>query len=241
MILDNFHVVLVEPKYGGNVGSVARVMKNFGFRSLVLVNPPKLGKEARAMAMHGREIMEKALKLESFGQLDGRFDFLIATSSVVASDNNYLRTPVLADRLSGTLEVRGKIALIFGREDMGLSNDEIDACDMLVNIPSNPKYPTLNLSQSVGILLYELSKDLWSGRLRENKKLQELSGVEKKVLLDKFGILADKVNQREFESKLAQKTFKHVVSRAFISSGEASTLIGVFRKAGERLNKRGAK
>jgi TrmH family RNA methyltransferase len=240
MILDNFHVVLVEPKYDGNVGSVARVMRNFGFSRLVLVKPPPLGKEARAMSMHGREILEKAVRLRSFGELEGRFDFLVGTSSVVARDKNYLRTPVLTDCLSRALEVRGRIALVFGREDAGLSNREIEACDMLVNIPSNPEYPTLNLSQSVGILLYELSRGVWSGTLRQNRKLQELSGVEKNVLLERFGLLADSVRKREFDRKLAKMTFRHVVSRSFISSGEASTLIGVLRKAGEALAKKKA-
>ncbi|MFH1126189.1 MAG: TrmH family RNA methyltransferase, partial [Candidatus Altiarchaeota archaeon] len=81
----DFSVVLVEPKYEGNVGSVARLMKNFGFKSLVLVKPPKLDKEARAMSMHGRDILEKAVKLKSFKQLEEKFDLLIATSSVVAT------------------------------------------------------------------------------------------------------------------------------------------------------------
>lgn len=231
-------MVLVEPRYEGNVGSVARVMKNFGFSNLVLIKPPRLGKEARAMSMHGRSILEKAVKLKSFRELEAGFDVLIATSSVVATDKNYLRTPILPEHLSRTLEVKGKIALIFGREDYGLSNEEIESCDLLLNIPSNLEYPTLNLSQSVGILLYELSKDVWVGRLRKKKKFQELSGVEKKVLLEKFSNLVDLVNTKEFDRKLAKKTFRQLVSRAFISSGEASTLIGVIRKAGDKLKLR---
>jgi len=241
MFLDNFSVVLVGPKYEGNVGSVARLMKNFGFSSLVLVNPPELDSEARAMAMHGRDVLEKAVTLKSFSELEEKFDVLVATSSVVANDKNHLRTPVLPEHLAGSKEVRGRIALIFGREDIGLSNGEIEACDLLLHIPSNPAYPTLNLSHSVGILLYELSKDVWLGRLKRKKKLQELSGVEKNVLLEKFSALADVVYDRDFDRKLAKKTFRQLVSRAFMSSGEASTLIGVIRKAGERLREKRVK
>ncbi|MBM3308662.1 MAG: RNA methyltransferase [Candidatus Altiarchaeales archaeon] len=237
MTLDNFSVVLVEPKYDGNIGSVARIMKNFGFSRLVLVNPPKLGKEARAMAMHGRDIMENAVKLKSFKQLEGRFDFLVATSSVTATDKNYLRTPILPEHLSRTLEVKGNIALIFGREDIGLSNEEIESCDLLLNIPSNPEYPTLNLSHSVGILLYELSKGIWTGRLKKKKKFQELSGVEKKVLLEKFNALVDLAQKKDFDRRLAKKTFRQIISRAFISSGEASTMIGIMRKAGDAIRR----
>jgi len=238
VILDNFTVVLVEPKYGGNIGSVARFMKNFGFSRLALVNPPELGSEARAMAMHGRDILEKASKFKSLEKAEKKFDIVVGTSSVVATDRNYMRTPVLPENLKRSLEVKGRIALVFGREDYGLTNEEIESCDMLLNIPADPKYPTLNLAQSVGIVLYELSRGYWAGKLKTRKKMQELSGVEKRVLLEKFDTLADLVHDREFDRKLSKKTFKHLVSRSFISSGEASTLIGVLRKAGERLKGR---
>jgi tRNA/rRNA methyltransferase len=234
MILDNFRVVLVEPVYEGNVGSVARVMKNLGFSKLVLINPPKLDKEARARSMRGRSIMENAVVLKSFSELSRRFDFVVGTTAVVGNDKNYLRTPVLPEHLARTLAVKGKIALVFGREDRGLENGELEACDMLVSIPANPEYPTMNVSQSVGILLYELSRGVWRGKVREKRKMQELSGVEKRILLERFSGLADAALDKKFDRMLAKKTFKQVVSRAFISSGEASTLIGVIKKACEK-------
>ncbi|MDD5111091.1 MAG: RNA methyltransferase [Candidatus Altiarchaeota archaeon] len=242
MILDNFSVVLVEPVYEGNVGSVARVMKNLGFSKLVLINPPKLDKEARARSMHGRSIMENAVILKSFGELSKRFDFVVGTTAVVGNDKNYLRTPVLPERLSRTLAVKGNIALVFGREDRGLENGEIDACDMLVSIPANPEYPTMNVSQSVGILLYELSRDVWRAKAREKRKMQELSGVEKNILMERFSDLANIALDKDFDRMLAKKTFRHVISRSFISSGEASTLIGVIKKAcGKALGRKRGK
>ena len=87
-----FSVIFVEPVYQGNIGSVARVMKNFGFKELVLVNPPEITGEARAMAMHAQEVLGNAKILKNFSDLQGKFDFLIATSAVIASDKNPLRT-----------------------------------------------------------------------------------------------------------------------------------------------------
>jgi len=229
-----FFVVLVKPKYQGNVGSVARLMKNFGFRELVLVKPPKLEGEARAMAMHGLDILKGAKVLKDFGELKDRFDFLVATSAVIAGDSNAMRSPVTPEELGNSLDLDGKVGILFGREDTGLSNDEIKECDMLVTIPASDDYPTLNLSQSVAIILYEISK--LSGRKRL-RKFRQAKKIEKDIMLKKFNALVDAVYREDFRRRVAKKTFKQLIGRAFISGLEATTLIGVFRKAFERKKK----
>ena len=229
-----FFVVLVGPKYQGNIGSVARLMKNFGFRSLVLVNPPKLEGEARAMAMHGIDILKGAKVVKSFGELKGKFDFLVATSAIVAGDSNAMRSPVTPEELGNSLDLKGKVGILFGREDTGLLNDEIATCDMLVTIPASNEYPTLNLSQSVAIILYELSKLSNRKRLRKFRKAKK---IEKDILLEKFNALVDSVYREDFRRKVAKKTFRQLIGRAFISGLEATTLIGVFRKASGRKKK----
>lgn len=226
-----FFVVLVKPKYQGNIGSVARLMKNFGFTNLVLVNPPKLEGEARAMAMHGVDIMRDAKVLKSFKELTGRFDFLVATSAIIAGDSNAMRSPVTPEELGNSRDLDGKVGILFGREDTGLSNDEIAACDMLVTIPAGEEYPTLNLSQSVAIILYEISKLSSRKRL---KKFRQAKKIEKDILLEKFNALVDSVYGEDFRRRVAKKTFRQLIGRAFISGLEATTLIGVFRKASEK-------
>lgn len=232
----NFSVVLVEPRYEGNVGSVARVMKNFGFDNLVLVNPPVLDKEARAMSMHGRDILEKAVVLEDFSEVVDRFSFLVGSSAQVASDGNTLRTPVTPDGLGNALDSESDIALVFGREDYGLLNEELQQCDSIVYIPANTEYPTLNLAQSVGIILYELSRQPHEKDLRRSrKKFNKLNVDEKRVLLEKYDKLVDLIYDRDFENRLTKKTFRQLLGRSFLSGREASTLIGLFRRAGEQI------
>ncbi len=233
---ESFYIVLVEPKYEGNIGSVARVMKNFGFKNLVLVDPPELEGEARAMAMHGRELLEQADHFVSLSEAATEIDFLVATSAQVAGDGNSLRSPILPWQLDNALKSKGKIGLVFGREDYGLFNEEIELCDVLVAIPANPEYPTLNLAQSVGVLLYELSKDHFAGQL-DGKKFMELDGDRKRVMLENINAIVDKIYDREFENKLSKKTFKHIMGRAFISGREAQTMIGLFRRVKEGLEK----
>ena len=229
-----FFVVLVGPKYQGNIGSVARLMKNFGFKNLVLVKPPKLEGEARAMAMHGRDILKGAKVLKGFDELKGKFDFLVATSAVVAGDSNAMRSPVAPEELGNSLDLDGRVGILFGREDTGLSNDEIAACDMLVTIPASDEYPTLNLSQSVAIILYEISKASNRKGLRKFRKAKK---IEKDVMLDKFNRLVDSVYREDFRRRVAKKTFRQLIGRAFISGLEATTLTGIFRKASEKRKK----
>jgi len=238
-MFDNFSVVLASPKYDGNIGAVARIMKNFGFRNLVLINPPTMGKEARAMAVHAYDIIENAVILEKFENLKDRFDFLVGTTAVIAGDGNTLRTPVKPDTLKNSLDLDAKIALVFGREDDGLLNDEIEMCDLLITIPTSIEYPTLNLAQSVCIILYEISKQEMLNKFsKRKKKLKEFDKIEKKVLLEKYDALVDSIYDHDFENNLSKKTFRQLIGRAFISGREAFTLIGLFRRAGEKKFKK---
>jgi TrmH family RNA methyltransferase len=234
--MPEFSVILVEPLYQRNMGSVARVMKNFNFRELVLVNPPEITMEAIAMSMHARDVLESAKIVKDFDDLRRDFDFLVATSAIVASDSNPLRTPIFPEQLVSSEGLKGKIGIVFGREDKGLSNDELKKCDLFVTIPAHHEYPTLNVAQSAAVILYEIYKfsKLKNFELSGEiplKKTRKAGKIEKDVLLQKFDELVDSVDLRDFKADIAKKTFRTIIGRGFISGREAFTLIGVFRRA----------
>lgn len=238
--MTEFGVVLVEPKFEGNIGSVARLMKNFGLEELVLISPPKHPKfssEARAMSMHGLDVLENAVILKDYKELSDRFDFLVGTSAISAGDTNARRRPVFPEELVNSLDCKGKIALIFGREDHGMNNEEIDVCDVMVTIPASREYPTMNLSHSVAVILYELTKQRYNKELSTKKKFREIGGKEKKIMIEKFDEMVDSVLQHEYERNIAKKTFKNLVGRAFISQKESFTLTGIFRKTSMWIEK----
>ena len=106
---DTFHIVLVEPRYDGNVGSVARVMKNFGFRNLVVVNGPEIGPEGRKNSMHALDIVQSAVKLKRFDEVLERFDIVVGTSAKTGGDSNHLRTPVFPEELATRCIPRGRL------------------------------------------------------------------------------------------------------------------------------------
>ena len=154
--LNNIRIILMEPAGALNVGSVARVMKNMGLYHLVLVNPQcdRLGEEARLMAVHASDILEQAEEVPTLPDALKGCQRAIATTARSRSLESPLETPRQA--LPWLITADEKNALMFGREDRGLSNDELNHALRFVSIPSNPDYSAINLAQSVAVCAYEL-------------------------------------------------------------------------------------
>ncbi|MGL5034571.1 MAG: RNA methyltransferase, partial [Microcystaceae cyanobacterium] len=134
--LELIKIILVEPAGPLNVGSVARVMKNMGLSRLVLVNPQcdRLGEEARRMAVHGVEILEQAQEVPTLAEALQGCQNAIATTARPRNIETPLETPRQA--LPWLLENPNTSALIFGREDRGLSNEELNQAHRFVAIPA---------------------------------------------------------------------------------------------------------
>lgn len=154
--LQNLRIILVEPAGALNVGSIARIMKNMGLTRLVLVNPrcDRHDESARTMAVHAVDVLENALIVDSLPQALVGCQRAIATTVRSRSVPIKLEAPPVA--LPWLLNPHLESALIFGAEDRGLSNDELQYAQRFVCIQSNPDYPSLNLAQAVAICVYEL-------------------------------------------------------------------------------------
>jgi len=156
-------IVLVEPAGPLNVGAIARVMKNMGLHHLVLVNPQcnPLDGAARQMAVHAGDILEAAQQVSTLPLALEGCQRAIATTVRARTTETRLESP--SSGLPWLLEPSSKLAslpycsaLIFGPEDRGLSNAELNYAQRFVRIPSSPVYPSLNLAQAVAICCYEL-------------------------------------------------------------------------------------
>jgi tRNA/rRNA methyltransferase len=161
----NIRIVLVEPAGPLNVGSVARVMKNMGLHQLILVNPQcdYLGEEARLMAVRAASILETATVVDSLpAALVGCVRAIATTGDDCRSHPMPLEAP--ADALPWLLEAPS--ALIFGREDCGLTNAELNRAQRLIRIPSSDAYTSLNLAQAVAIPKEEGRRKREEGRMR---------------------------------------------------------------------------
>jgi tRNA/rRNA methyltransferase len=217
--------------YQGNVGSVARAMKNFGYSDLVLVNPCTLEGPARAMASHARDVLEGARIASTLEEAVEGTNLRIGTTGIASmKTGEHIRLPLytakeLKDRLNG---YSGKIAILFGREDNGFSNDELKSFDMLITVPSSEIYPVMNLSHAVAVVLYELS-ELEGG----NSPLAE--GFDLQLLYEHLGKLLEEIN---YPSHKKDKTFlmlRRIFGRAGLTPREVQTLRGIIKKIERKM------
>ncbi|MFH1211883.1 MAG: RNA methyltransferase [Candidatus Woesearchaeota archaeon] len=225
-------VVLVEPENAGNVGAVARAMANFDFSELILINPKCKHKSSTAMkrAKSAARILEKARVAKTFRVLK-KFDYLVATTARIGRDYNIPRSPVSPKELAGLLGRKGdsKVAILFGREGKGLSNEEISLCDFVVAIPSSKKHGTLNISHAAGIVLYELFAGM---------KMQSISShiamagsAEKEQLLKMFRKVLDSLHFATPGKKHTQVVvWKRLIGKSFLTKREAYALMGLLKK-----------
>ena len=168
-------IILVEPAGALNVGSVARVMKNMQLEELVLVNPQcdRASAEARKMAVHAIDVLEQARIVENLSEALQGCQKAIATTARSRSIPTLLESPKVA--LPWLLTENVNSALIFGPEERGLSNTELNYAQRFVYIPSNPAYPSLNLAQAVAICVYELYQATYHQNIDSTESYVNLS------------------------------------------------------------------
>lgn len=231
----NIYVVFVECESPGNVGFLARTMGNFGLHNLVLINPCKLKDEAYYQAMHARKTVENAEVYDTLQEFldDKQIDFIVGSTGTPGGSYNLSRIPIRPDELADKMNYDNKIAILFGREGDGLSNKEVDMCDVIVSIPTDPSYPIMNISHAAAIILYEVFKN-------RNKfsveGLEESTALEKEYLIKDMEDLIDTLPIPEHKKRNGLKTFKNIVNRAFITGREAHTLKGILRRLKNRID-----
>lgn len=230
-------ILLIEPKYSGNIGAVARSMMNFDVSTLYLVNPCKIDDASYIRAVHATSILDSASIFSSFDEAIQSIDLLIGTSSIdTISEKKHLRNPLYPKQLFEKIsEVEGTIGLVFGREDYGLFNHELAACDIMMKIPTSPAYPALNLSHAVTIVLYEL----FSQVTIEPTTRRSLDSNEKQLLFETFSTLLDTIHYPEHKKEKTIVMFKRIMGRALPSKWEYHSLMGVLKTASkQRMNHR---
>ena len=231
---ENIYIVFVECETPGNIGFLARTMANFGLKNLVLINPPTLTNEAYYQATHGKYIVENSKiypTLDEFYQSQ-RIDFKVASTGMAGGSYNLSRIPLKPEELGKSMNVSNKIAILFGREGNGLTNKEIDDCDICVSIPTDPTYPIMNISHAAAIIFYELFKNKHDFGV---EGLSESSDLEKEYLQKDMNALIDSLDIPEHKKKNGKKTFNNIISRAFITGREAHTLKGILRRLKNKI------
>ncbi len=233
-------VAVVDAETPGNVGTVARSMKNFGLTDLLLVDPPRLDPEGEAYGMAGharQDVLPNATEL-TFDELVEDYHTVGCTAFTNEDATSHVRYPVrtpaaLAERLRG---VGGPHAIVLGRERVGLTNDELARLDELCSIPASAGYPVLNLGQAATVVCYELrsltvAENQHPERLHETAEPWRVEGLH-----DEFADFLAAINHPEEKREKARRLFRRVVGRADPTGREATTLRGLFRRAQTRID-----
>ena len=220
-------IVLVEPREAGNVGAVARAMKNFGFGELWIVGEhPELLPVAGWWASGADDLLSEARFAAILGEAIGDAHVTVATTSMRGRTTPVTFSPKTLAEKFASLGDDQTLALVFGREDSGLTREELVLCQHTAAIPANAAFPTMNLAQSACVFCYELSSIAPAPAPRELPDAATIERIHERAraLLLEAGFLHDNNPDRIYDDLRA------IMARAELDSREATIVLGILRQ-----------
>lgn len=226
--LDNLCVVLVSTRNPLNIGAAARAMSNFGFSCLRVVRPYDVAFREAKSAVGAAELLKSAREYDSVADAVSDCSLVVGTTAV---RDRELQHP-LRDLHEGATILRrklqrGPVAILFGSEKRGLSNDDFSHCDWLIRIPTEPKQPSMNLGQAVAVCLYEIAR--LGVKQLQVKNLPVASGSDRERLA---ATLLETLRASEYSQsgKEELKKVRRLVHRLSLSSDDSRLLLGMLRQ-----------
>ncbi len=210
----------------GNLGAIARILKNFNIKELYLINPEcnPLDQEARNRAKHAQDVLESAKIIKSIKQI--KANTIIATTSRLGTDFNLPRSPLTPEKIFPLKDKN--TCFLFGSEEQGLTNEEIKQANYTITIPANKKYPVLNISHAVAIIAYEIFK---TEKEHVASHIKFATNKEKEVLMKLFDETLNTLNfTTEYKKETQKKTFKNIIGKANLTRREFFALAGLLKK-----------
>lgn len=227
-------IVLVEPREAGNVGAAARAMKNFGFSDLAIAGePPALNPVAGWWASGAEDLVSGASFHPTLASALQDAHLTVATTSTRGRELEAALTPSSLADLYGGMPAGDTLALVFGREDRGLTSEELSICQRVAAIPTSESFPTMNLAQSVSIFCYELSRVTTTDRpaIRELATAGELERLHHhfQALLVEAGFLHQNNPDRIYSE------LRMLAGRLELDRREVTLLLGIIRQLEWRM------
>jgi TrmH family RNA methyltransferase len=235
-------VVVVDPQTPGNVGTIARAMKNFGLSELKLIDPPELDRDGDAygFAGHAREdVLPNAEETTLEAVVENYYT--VGCTAITGEDSRrHVRFPFKtpAELAESLRTVDAPIALVFGREDTGLNNQELAQLDEICSIPASEEYPVLNLGQAATILLYELRELTVAETQLPDVEVERAEESDVERFYDYVGEFLDASGYNQRKREKTMRLVRRLIGRAHPTDREVHTLMGVFRRANRQLEHR---
>ena len=234
-------IILIETSNSGNIGSVLRAMKTMGFKNLCLVNPKKFpSDEVKALAANAKDMIDDVVVVHTLDKALSDIDFVVGTSSRIRKvpwPNEPLNT--VAPQINKIIESKTNIGILFGREDRGLTNDELQRCNLHMHIPANEEYPVLNLAMAVQVVCYQIYIDSLSKKSlvkNDNWDVPKAKSNHVKRLIEHFISVAEELevfnkgNPRQIGARI-----KRMFTRIGLDEMEVNFLRGFLAATEEKL------
>ena len=234
---ERLRVGLVNTRNPLNIGAVARAMSNFGFRHLRVVNPYELAfREARS-AVGAAALLEQAEEFKSLEEAVADCSLVVGTTALSRRDPQH----TVRDLRQGAWLIRkrlsmGCVALLFGSEKRGLSNEDLSHCHWLLRIPTREEHRSMNLGHAVAVCLYELARDQKSSFAPEKLALAAAGDLERltSLLLDALqasGYIKNSQGKAKSRSAAApEEKIRRFIRRMNMSAADAELLLGMLRQ-----------
>ena len=239
-------VVLVRPRNPLNIGAAARAMANFGMEHLSVVAPyAPHWREARS-AVGAPALLQNARETESLPDAVTNCTLVVGTGTLTyrKPEQRVVPLPALAPIIGGELARGGRVAVVFGPEKHGLTRDDLSYCHLLVEIPTDPRQPSMNLGQAVAVCMYELAA---RGLLPEKGSTREAqgSGLPEAAASGNLDLLAGLVEQTMeaagYSPHAMQEANRHdlrlLLRRLSLTQRDIRRILGLFRRILWRLNR----
>jgi tRNA/rRNA methyltransferase len=227
------NVILVAPQLAENIGAVARVMSNFGLENLRIVSPRDgwpPSEKAYELAAKGEYIIKNAVVYDDVALAISDLNFVVAATARSRYMEKRASTPrEVVDYCYGELSAMSKIGIMFGRENNGLSNEELGLADALSIIPTSSKNPSLNLAQAVSIFAYEFysaQNSIMSEKVTDLCSKEELLNLLNHMVVS----LEKKAYFKEANIKRHMiQNMQNIFVKASLTTQEVNTLIGAIK------------
>lgn len=242
-MLKNIRIVLVETSHSGNIGSAARAMKTMGLTNLYLVAPKsRIDKQALALSAGAEDVVKNAVRVSGFNEAVADCSLVIGTSARLRRLQSSLIEPrECGEKVMEMAAKCGRVAIVFGRERVGLTNDELLKCRYHLTIPANPDYSSLNLAMAVQLVCYELRMAYLTIQTKpfsviENMN-QTLNPLATALELEYFYQHIERLyTQLDFiQNQTVMQKLRRLYQRADIEKNELNILRGMLSAVEKRL------
>ena len=229
-MLANLRIVMVRPRGSGNIGSVARAMKNVGASELAIVGSARTQSFwAKAMAVHGRDVLSEAKFYDTIRAAIADCTLVVGTTCREGLYRAHSQAPRDIAPAVAAAAQQGKVALIFGPEDHGLSNKDLEHCQLLVEIPSHPDYRSLNVAQAAVVCLYEFYIAALGTPAADPIQRAEAENIERLFDIMRHSLL--KIGFLDAENpEHMLLAFRRLFGRAGLEEKDVRILTGMFRQ-----------